>query len=59
LAALGVNRRIDSTTWVLTLPPWHGRIFDVFVLAVDHLTKLVDAVSPLRSRRLVQSSTRL
>jgi hypothetical protein len=30
-----------------------------FLQAVDHLTKLVDAVSPLRSRRLVRSRTRV
>jgi hypothetical protein len=36
-AALGINRRIDSVRWVPTLPAWHGRIFDVFQLAVDRI----------------------
>jgi hypothetical protein len=36
-AGLGVNRRIDSIKRVLTPPLGHGRIFDAFLLAADHL----------------------
>jgi hypothetical protein len=43
LAGLGPSRRTDSIRWVLALPAWHGRILDVFVLAVHHLTRLVTA----------------
>jgi CheY-like chemotaxis protein len=38
LRGLGPGRRTDSTRWVLALPPWHGRVFDIFLLVVDHLT---------------------
>jgi hypothetical protein len=40
LAGLGVKRRVDGIRWGLLLPPWHGRTFDVFLLAVDHLARL-------------------
>jgi hypothetical protein len=45
VAGLGVNRRVDWIRWSLTPPPGHERIFDVYVLAVDHLTGLVDAIN--------------
>jgi hypothetical protein len=47
LECLGVNRRIDSIRWGLTPLRWRGRIFDVFLPAVDHLTRLVDAIAYL------------
>jgi hypothetical protein len=45
LADLAVNRRVDSTRCVLALPPCHGRIFNGFLVAVDHLMRLVGAIA--------------
>ena len=47
LAGFGVNRPVDKIGWGLMPTPWHGRIFDVFLLAVDHLTRLADAIAYL------------
>jgi hypothetical protein len=41
LADLGPSRRTNLTRWVLALAPWHGRIFDGFLLAVDYIMRLV------------------
>jgi hypothetical protein len=37
LAALGVNRWVDSIRWGLAPPPWQGRTFGVFLLVVERL----------------------
>jgi hypothetical protein len=45
VADLGVNRRVDGIGWDLMPPPWHGRTFSVFLLAVDHFTRLFYAIA--------------
>jgi hypothetical protein len=44
---LGVNRRIDSIGWGRMPLRWRGRIFDVFLLAVDHITRQVNGTALL------------
>jgi hypothetical protein len=47
LVVKGLHRRTDSTRWVLARPPWHGRLFSVFLLAVNHLTRMADTIGYL------------
>jgi hypothetical protein len=47
LAGLGVKCWADRIARGLMPPPWQGRPFDVFPVAIDHLTRLVDAMAYL------------